>query len=660
MSAIPSNISRVPTLLASQIQLSSINRSGTALVELQGQLASGERIARPSDDVIGTGALSVVEDRLEKRDQNLRNLEHARGTLDTLDSSLAEATSILLETKSIASSQIGVGSDEATRESQAVVIEAMLLEMTNIGNRKYQLLHLFGGEQTDRPPFEELFEGIRYAGTDQELQTDLPVSRAIPLTLPGSEAFGATSARQQGRLDLDPAAELDTRLADLNGALGLGVRLGSINVDIDGVDMVVDLTGAHTVGDVVDTLGEAIQGEDNGASVSLGPSGIVINPSGGRVITITDQAAPSTAADLGLVGAFVGGANTSGGDLDARITDLTRLESLDGLASPRGSLRLENLSRVREIDLDAIETVQELRNEIEGLGIGVRVSISEAGDRLDFVNEVSGGWMSIGEIDGGDAASRLGVRTFDRETRLDEFNDGRGVDILAGASDPISGDPAPDRDIDFAIELKDGTEIEVDLAAAVTVGDVIDRIQAAAVAAGVAVPADFSVGLVGEGNGIQINDATAGGVGTTQVVQRNGSYAAEDLGIAGTTDGASIAGEDRARVAVEGVFSRLISLRDALRTNDERGITFAGEGLEDDINRVTEVRAEVGVRSRRLFSATQREEDLQILDQSLRSEIRDLDFTEAAVRFNLLQQQLQAGLSSASRLVQTSLLDFLR
>jgi flagellin-like hook-associated protein FlgL len=40
--------------------------------------------------------------------------------------------------------------------------------------------------------------------------------------------------------------------------------------------------------------------------------------------------------------------------------------------------------------------------------------------------------------------------------------------------------------------------------------------------------------------------------------------------------------------------------------------------------------------------------------------VQDLDFTEAAIRFTQLQQQLQAGLATAARTSALSLLDFLR
>ena len=132
-----------------------------------------------------------------------------------------------------------------------------------------------------------------------------------------------------------------------------------------------------------------------------------------------------------------------------------------------------------------------------------------------------------------------------------------------------------------------------------------------------------------------------------------------DLGIEGSTTSAQFVGEDRATVAVDSLFSHLISLRDALETNDDRGITLAGEKLEFDITRLAQTRAEVGVRGRRVLDATQRQEDRQIQDHGLRSQIQDLDFTEAALRFSLLQQQLQAGLATAGRISTLSLLDFL-
>jgi flagellin-like hook-associated protein FlgL len=82
--------------------------------------------------------------------------------------------------------------------------------------------------------------------------------------------------------------------------------------------------------------------------------------------------------------------------------------------------------------------------------------------------------------------------------------------------------------------------------------------------------------------------------------------------------------------------------------------------LESDIARVTEARAEVGVRAQRVEDASTREQDLSVQDLALKSSIQDLDFTAAAVRFSTLQQQLQAALSTAGNVTSLTLLDFLR
>jgi len=661
MSSIPSNLVRVPNGLASRVMLGSITRSQADLLRLQVQLSSQSRINKPSDDPIGTSALSVVEDLLERRDQTLRNLSHAEAVLNNTDAALGEVGNIVIEAKGIASSQIGVGSDAQTRENQAQVIDAMLSELLHIANRKYQQIHLFGGEMTGHEPFVSSGSGIRYEGSGDGFRTDLGLSRGVPITVSGADAFGAVSSRVEGTVDLDPQMVAGTLLTDLRGARGLGISLGSVAVDVDGTDLTVDLSEAHTVGDVADLLTEAIQTVDPTASVSIDSASgnrFAVDVGASTTITIADLAVPSTAADLGIAQAFTAGSET-GTDLDPILRDKTALADLAGITLPLGSIRLQNLGQTRDVDLSGAVTIQDVRNLIEGADIGIRVELAETGDSINFINGLSGGAMSIGEVGGGTTATDLGIRSLTGSTRLEDFNDGRGVSIRSGSVDPITGLPDPTEDLDFTVELKDGGSFDVDLAGAETVGDVLDLINAAAAAAGYVVGTDFEAGLAAEGNGIALTDATNGGVGTTSVTMLNASFAAEDLGIKGSTTGATLTGEDRATVAVDSLFAHLMALRDALRGNDERGITFAAERLEDDLSRATQVRAEVGVRTRRVVDAVEREEELRIQDMGLKSQIKDLDFTDAAIRFSLLQQQLQAGLTSASRAVQLSLLDFL-
>lgn len=657
MSAIPSSLARVPNALSSQVLLSALTRTQKDLLHTQVQLSTAKRVNRGSDDAVAASTIAVMDDVIERRLQRQRNLDHAAGLLNTIDASLGDATDLVLEAKALGLSQIGVGSDAETRRTQAEVIDSILSQMIAIANRDYQGVHYFGGSATADDPLVELLSGLRYVGNGESQITDLGGQRAIPLTLPGDQAFGVLSTRVEGDRDLDPSMTIDTRVLDVAGARGQGVALGSISVAVSGTPLTVDLSQAHTIGDVITTLQAAIQTIDAGASVDIDPvtgDRLRITAAAGSIV-ISDFAGDATAADLGLTGSYPVG-TTAAQDVNPLITDLTTLAQLSGVTVPLGTIRIANAGQSRDLDLSSAVTVQDVMNLVAGLKIGVRVEIAPDGDRLNFINELSGGAMSIAEVAGGTTATQLGVRSFTGTTLLDDFNDGLGVGIVDGSVDPITGLPDPAADLDFRITLKDGTTFDVDLAGETTVQEVIDTINAAA---GGLFPATFSASLAPDGNGIHFIDTTVGPPGTFSITTLNNSTAARDLGIFGSSTGATFTGEDRAKVAVDSVFSHLISLRDALRGDDERGIELATQRLEDDLARVVEARAVVGVRGQRVADAQTHEEDQMIQDQSLRSQVQDLDVVEASIRFSQLQQQLQASLATAARTTSLSLLDFL-
>ena len=147
-----------------------------------------------------------------------------------------------------------------------------------------------------------------------------------------------------------------------------------------------------------------------------------------------------------------------------------------------------------------------------------------------------------------------------------------------------------------------------------------------------------------------------------KVEKENNSNAAEDLGVLnGTYSGASASfvAQDRAKVRVDNLFTRLIDLRDALNANDTVGITRAGEDLQSVINIVAQTRGEVGGYGKTVSFATTVEEDRNTVDTKVRSELQDVDFTDAATRYSMLQTQLNAGLQVTGRIQARTLLDFL-
>lgn len=617
--------------------LGNTRRTNVELLRLNIELSSGLRVNQPSDDPTAVSGIVNLRALLDEIDGKLTTLDRASGSIDVTDQALGEVSDVLAEAQAIATSQIGIGSSPETREAMADVIDGMIQGLFDLANQQSQDVYVFGGRTSSTKPFVDAFGGIRYVGSREDLIADANAVLPVQLNTNGASALGALSTRVQGTVDLDPDATAATRLSDVAGARGAGTTLGTVDVDVNGTVTSVDLTGARTLGDVADKLSDTIGGA---GAVSVSGDGFVLTAGGGNTITISDPGAGITAADLGIDITASGGA-TAGGDLGTKLTELSALADFGAAVDFTGGLKITNGTSTQVIDTSSATTVQELMNTVNNAGLGVRLEINGDRDGFNLVNEVSGTQLSIGENAGGTTATDLGLRSFAADTSLSDFNFGTGVSTVAGKDD-------------LRIHLHDGTQIDVNLDGAGDVQDVIDAINTAAGAA------PLTVSLAADGNGLVLNDGSAGG--SAFVVEAiNGSFAAEQLGIEQTAGaGNTITGGDVATVRSDSVFTHLSMLRDALASDDERMITIAGEGIADDVKRVAKVRAEIGVRGQRVEQDSDRLELRKIQTQSMLSDLRDTDYTEAISRFTQLQQQLEATLATSNRLLNQSLLDFLR
>lgn len=683
MSSIPSNVSRAPTLLVNQIQLANIQRSSLGLFETQSQLATGRAILRPSDDTVATAAIAQFDDSIQRSGQRLRNIDQADANLALIESSLAESNDLLLSAKQIASTQVNVGTTQIERQNQAAVVNSLIDGLLTQMNRKSVDNYLFGGSRTSSPPFEAFGAGFIYTGEFDKLTTDINLGRSVPVTLVGIDSIGSELSTVRGDVDLSPALTPDTLLKDLRGPVGLGIAKGPIQMQFENGPVVeIDLRTADRLEDVTTRIEAAIRSYEttNGVTilgtggVSLSGEAIAIDVASGAPgpdpqLTFTEVGVGTTARDLGLTTsggfAFENTQNTGQG-LDPKLTMRSTIASLAGLGGALGEIVINNGGRRAQIDLSGAQTIEDLANAIAGADIGARLVINPQGTGVDIVNLVSAApdqSLTIEEVPGGTrTAELLGIRSLKASTRTETFNDGRGVAVKSGGTDPLTGLADPSLDVDFEVFLGDGSSFTVNLRPedTVTVGDVLTRINAEA--AGQGIPATAFQAALGDGaNGIVFTQ-DAGFAGPITLERKNNSTAMFDLGLGEATfDSASatLAGKDPAPVVSSTVFSRLIQLRESLTAGNSSGITFAGTKLEEVIDSVAQTRGLVGSFSQRLESARVREEDVSVMEQSFRSELRDLDFAEATTRLTLLQTQLQAGLQSMSIANQLNLLDFL-
>ncbi|MCH7960976.1 MAG: hypothetical protein IIC49_01440 [Planctomycetes bacterium] len=471
--------------------------------------------------------------------------------------------------------------------------------------------------------------------------------------------IGAFITATQGTLDNTSILVRDGIIIEIGP--GLEARRGTT---------VIDGAGAWVMPGISDCHSHMAAAAINEGTQSITAQVRIADVLRGDDITLYRAAAGGvTAADLGLTAtgatAEFSAGSIVGIDLDPKLTWRTSVGQIDGQAL--GSVRIENAGQVRVIDLSGARTFGDVKNLIEGADIGVRVEINAGRDGIDVVNEVSAGRvgaMSISGISAGDTtAERLGIRSFSALTRVTDFNFGAGVEVLSGRSDPLTGQPDPTLDRDFRVTLGNGRAFDVDLRPSdmVTVGTIIARINAQAASQGIRVPADFQAALSPTSNGISFTQDGAFAQ-PIQIAKLNDSPAFSQLGLkdgAPSNGGATFTSSDRSKVRVSSVFSDLLDLHGALMSNDTFGITFAAEHLEEAVDRVSQARALVGGFTNRVTKAIRSQEDQALLDEQIRSEMRDLDFAEAAVRLNLLQTQLMASLQTTAMMGSRTLLDFL-
>ena len=168
---------------------------------------------------------------------------------------------------------------------------------------------------------------------------------------------------------------------------------------------------------------------------------------------------------------------------DGRLDSDTELARLNGgLGITRGDIRVTDRSGASAVvDLSRALTANDVLDAINNTG-GVDVTASIDGDHFVLTDNTGLGVqnLSVADVGGTGTATALGltgsiagatltgsdVNTVGRDTRLTMLNDGNGVRMLSAQSD-------------LEVTRQDGTSFEVALGGSATLGDVIDKINAA-------------------------------------------------------------------------------------------------------------------------------------------------------------------------------------
>jgi len=647
MSVVPITTAGVSNLLQGQIPLQAINQTQEQLLNLQNELSTGKSVNQPSDNPAAAAAIEQLNQVVQQSTAYNSNLQSAQSNLSQVDSNLGSLNNLLTQAQSIASQNVGSDASATQRSAAADVVQSLYSQLLSIANTSNNGVYLFGGENSATAPFVQTANGMEYVGSTTTLQTAVDQNMDESFQVDGGTLFGALSNEVKGSVNLAPALGGTTRLSDLGGATNAGVQPGSIVISNGTKSATVDLSNADDMNDVVAAINAAGLA---GVTASVGTNGINIAAGPSADLTVTESGNGTTAADLGILQTTAAGTGVSitGAAVNPQLTDLTPLSQLAG-GSPidlTSGIVITNGQVSKTLTfgsppLPAGATVQDLLNEINGAGLGVRAEIDANGTGIDILNQTQGTNLTIGE-NGGTTAADLGIRSYSPSTQLSQLNNGSGVATAANDA------------ADFSITDSKGVTFQVSVAADKTIQDVINTINADAGSAGAGLTASFSK----QGNGIVLTD-TAGGSGTLSLLQINSSQAASDLGLTGQASGNVITGTDVAPVSANGIFGDLMALETALNNNNTADITAAAQNLTTDQNRVTATNGAVGAQLQEIQARQTELSDQNTATQTMLSNLQDVDYTQAITQYQSLQNAMQASLESASSVMNLSLLDFL-
>lgn len=234
---------RVPTATTYSRLERGLGVSLSRVQQLQGQLASGTRIGKLSDDPVG--AANGLALRAQETDWTAyaRTADDASTALGTTDNALQDASALLRQARVLAVQGNNAALDPASRGSIADQIADLRDQLAGVANTQHLGRAVFGGHRatavgsTGSPPT------YAYAGDGGTVSRQVSPAVTVAVNLDGRQVFG---------FDGDPGADVFAVLSRLADAVRAGnpadsaTAQGELAVRADAVGAALGRVGALT------------------------------------------------------------------------------------------------------------------------------------------------------------------------------------------------------------------------------------------------------------------------------------------------------------------------------------------------------------------------------------------------------------------------------
>ena len=637
---------RVTNNMMAQQVVFNVQRSLQRFFDLQTSLSSGRRINKPSDDPLGTLRDLDFRSELSKISQFQSNIGEGQNWLNSYDSIVNDVGTLLVDVKELAVGMANSTADSVRREASADDVQAIFDRIIQLTNTQLSGRMMFSGFRTKTPPFMVSANGVTYQGDTGRLDFEIDNGILETVNLNGADSFLGKVGVLGEDAELNVGLTLDTLLVSLNSGNGVDQAVGTFTVTDHNLNITstVDISAATTVDDAITAINNQFVLDGIDITVSLGEEG-------NNLKLDTTQS--------GLISTF---------------TSLDVLNNGLGVNLPLGEIRVTDGGGIDEfVDLSAATTVGEtitafnghmvaagypaVTLSVNGAGTGFQIddasgpplglSVENASanddtaDLLGITGDVGASLVGqdlnpqvlfeIAETTGSTAADLGILGTFQFDSPGQDVNPQLTVDSKLTDMFNRLG-PGNDRfimwqgDRSLTVDLTDPT--------LVTVQDVLDYVNNSSL--------DVTAEINADGTGIKIDNDDPNR--SFLIQDLDGGRAARKMGLYGSSD----------------MMGTLLVLMDALRNDDGDSIGRMIRDIDSSVTQALDVRATVGAMSLRFETTATRLSDMELSFTKLLSDVEDADLTTAITDLATLENNYQAALMAAAKIIQPSLLNFLR
>ncbi|WP_339267574.1 flagellar hook-associated protein FlgL [Paenibacillus sp. FSL R5-0470] len=223
---------RVTSNMMNSQLLLNLNRNARTMNDTQLQLASGQKINKPSDDPVGITYSLRYRAELSSNEQYTKNVDSALSWLDYNDTVLGQAGDVVQKIREL-SVQAATGTNpQSALDSINEELMQLKEQLVDIGNSTLNGKYIFNGEQYNTKPYDfakgadGTYDVSKPITTDTgQIQFIVGEDVRMPISMGGNDVFGKTG----------DADNLFTIINNISDALKSG-NTSAISNQLDTID----------------------------------------------------------------------------------------------------------------------------------------------------------------------------------------------------------------------------------------------------------------------------------------------------------------------------------------------------------------------------------------------------------------------------------------